>query len=196
MTYTIDQYFEDIPLQQGDKVHLSLNPTSNNLDSIIPNRHELSQYVISLDLIINNNKHTSSLPLASVLKTSHHQRGYGNAEEKISALSKIICNQGFSRGAIITPFFEPSPLGLECGMSSNSIVYILSGLIEYTHHIAKKIDHINHPNNIILGNKLLTPKTLNLLIYKIKGTFHGYQARLIDDYDLLKISQGHIPAQL
>lgn len=197
MTYTIDQYFENIPLKEGDKIHLALNPLSNENEVIIPNKHQISHYVISLDLTINNdNLHKYSFPLASVLKTSLRTAGYGNSEAKVSDLSKILCDHGFSRGAIITPFFEPSPLGLERGMSSDSSVYILSGLVEYAVHIATKIDHANHPQNITIANKTLHPKTLDLLVNEIKGIFHGYQARTVDDHSLLMASQGYVPAPL
>jgi len=196
MTYTIDEYLQTIPLQRGDRVHLALIPVSADHSSV-PNstKHQLSQYEISLSLIIND-QDQYSLPLADVLKTSLPHTGYGNAEEKVSTLSKILCDSGFSRGAILTPFFEPSPLGLERGMSSNSAVYILSGLIEYTNRIAQKIDHTNHLQNITLANHTLDPETLDLLLEGIKGIFRGYHARTVEDHKLFLESQGYVPAPL
>lgn len=191
MTYNIDDYLQHIPLKQGDTVHLALNPTSTTLDENTVNAPRFSHYEISLDVFVNG-KPKVSLPIASVLKTSRTQ-GYGTFEGKVSSLSKILCENGLSRGAIVTPFFEPSPLRLEHGMSTNSAVYVLSGLLEYAAHIAQKIDHTHHPQNITLGNKSISPETLDLLTSEIEGIFHGYHARTVDDYGLLIASQGHLP---
>jgi hypothetical protein len=181
MTYSIDEYLSDIPLQSGKKVEMTL------LAEQMANDEEKKQvhlrpcaYDISLVIIVDGEQY-SPIPLARVMKANRNGVAYGEKEEELSGVSEVVKGLDFSKGAVLDGFFKVPSLGLEQAMSSDSILYAYKGMIEYAQAVGRKIG-LEKEKRMILGNKEVGSKEVTRLYDAAKKTsFLGYKDRFIQD---------------
>jgi len=184
MTNSIEDYLSDISLKRGDRVELSLlaeNELKSKMTAEMPMRPK--EFMFSLEITVNGRKY-NPIPLATAIKSTPRILAYGRKEEELQQISKAVRELGYSRGAVLEPFFEVPKLGLERAMSSDSIVYIFGGLIEYAQVVSKNVAS-GIEEKIKLGNKEVGAKEITQMREAVLTAFQGYRNLVMDDYRLL-----------
>ncbi len=184
MTYSIKDYLSDIPLTLGDRVQLSLLAENQGEEGEVVERGiRPINFKFSLEVTVNGTKY-NSIPIATAIKSTPRILAYGRKEKELQQIGKEVCTLGYSRGAILEPFFEIPTLGLERAMSSDSIVYIFRGIMDYAQVVSQKVTKGTN-NNIKLGNKDIGSKEITQMLEATSTVFHGYRNLVMEDRKLL-----------
>ena len=183
MAYSIEDYLSDIPLQQGKNVEMALSAEQITDGEEEKQAHlQLSKYDISVLIIVEGKRYP--IPLASVMKANRRGIAYGTKEEELLEVSKRVQELGVSRGAILSGFFEMPLLGLEQAMSSNSILYVFDGFIQYAKAVGERI-RLENGGEMKFGGRERGFSDVKRLHDVVKSTqFQGYKDRVLEDRDL------------
>ena len=183
MTYSIGDYLSDIPLQQGKNVGMALSAELITDGWEEKQAHlRLRSYDISVLITVEEKQYP--IPLARVMKANRRGIAYGTKEEELLEVSQRVQELGVSRGAILGGFFEMPPLGLEQAMSSNSILYVFDGFIQYAEAVGERIG-LEHGEKIRISGYEMGSVEVGKLGDVVKQTmFKGYRDRVLEDRDL------------
>jgi|SRR3989338_396167 len=185
MTYSIEDYLSDIPLQQGKKVEMSLLAEQITTGEEERQAH-LRSSVYDISVLITVDGREYALPLAKVMKANRRGIAYGTKQEELYDVSTIVRELGFSRGAILEGFFSVSQLGLEQAMSSDSILYVFDGFIQYVQAIGQKRGVEQSGYIRINGHDIGVMEVGKLGDVVTPTMFKGYRDRVLEDMALLR----------
>ncbi len=177
MAYTITDYLRRCRLRTKDKVDFSLTaqskPASQRLGT-------LGTYEISLLATVNQeNERTHRFPLARVLQADRPDTFYGSKNQLVTGLVGLLQAQGITEpaGMVLAPFSTSPLIELERRMSSNSIVYVFSGLIEYAQAVHQRIQDDKGGAALFANEHHLNTLLLDEAHRLVQGTFQGYQIK-------------------
>ena len=174
MTYTITDYLRRCRLRSKERVDFSFIAQPEKAFQ------RLETYEISLQAIVNQERErTHRFPLARVLQADRPDTFYGSKNQLVTELVGLLQAQGITEpaGMVLAPF-STSPLAeLERRMSSNSVVYVFSGLIEYAQAVHQQIQD-DTGSTILFANKHpLSTLLLDEAHRLVQNTFQGYQVK-------------------
>src|SRR3989338_6308206 len=93
MTYSIEDYLSDIPLQQGKKVEMSLLAEQITTGEEERQAH-LRSSVYDISVLITVDGREYALPLAKVMKANRRGIAYGTKQEELYDVSTIVRELG------------------------------------------------------------------------------------------------------
>lgn len=169
---SVVDYVDHLPLEED--VELSLVARSI-LD--LPRYQQHHSYDFSLRLCTPTESHT--VPLARVLRAPEAQQ-YGTKRGRVTEIQQILREAVIAApGRMLEPFTDPHELGLEPRMSSDSVLYVFSGLMEYAQEITEREGRVSVAQKHEVNQRLLS-----CLAPIVQGVFEGYRVHTLRDYDL------------
>ncbi|MBU0457719.1 MAG: hypothetical protein ABH824_03885 [Nanoarchaeota archaeon] len=152
----VTDFIKNLNLKQDDKVQLYLS--SEEIGTARYGSHH--QFSLEIDV---NNQYKERKNLAEVIRADI---SYGDEAIKLLRIARVL-EEG--KGKIIEPFMKVPTIGLESKMSSNSILYVFSGLIEHAQACKDEYETIE----VHATRHLLTDFKLNKLLPIISGIYQG-----------------------
>ena len=174
MTYTITDYLRRCRLRSKERVDFSFIAQPEKAFQ------RLETYEISLQAIVNQERErTHRFPLARVLQADRPDTFYGSKNQLVTELVGLLQAQGITEpaGMVLAPFSTSPLTELERRMSSNSVVYVFSGLIEYAQAVHQQIQDDKGSAALFANKHPFSTLLLDEAHKLVQNTFQGYQVK-------------------
>ncbi len=176
---SIMEYLDTLNLRGDErvKVHLAAELTGS-ID--YPKRGDF--YNFSIPVEVNGQLVSKDgFPVAQVYRASE-MRSYGTKQERVQEIRNLLREEKwYPLERILEPFlYWHIPLGLEPRLSSDSVLYVFSGLMDFATELSAVVDHV------ALAGRELEEDFLSRLHSLTSGTFKGYCIQTRRDLDLLR----------
>ncbi len=183
---SIVEYLDGLNLQGTEQVNIYL--AAKLVGTSDWRRGEFRTYDFSLPIEVNRKLVSEGgFPLAQVLMAPA-TGSYGTEQGRVQALQEQLrAGRWYPAERILEPFlYEHRPLRLESSMSSDSTLYVFSGLVD----IATKLSAI--VEQVTLVGREIEEDFLSQLHSLTQKIFQGYRIRTLPDLDLLANKSGKV----
>ncbi|MEK6950884.1 MAG: hypothetical protein AABX13_04140 [Nanoarchaeota archaeon] len=127
-------------------------------------------------------------PLAQVY-SPRETREYGTRPWRVQDLKAILKaeeKRWYPQERLLEPFlYQHIPWKLERGMSSDSTLYVFSGLVDFAQELVTIFTSADQGGRVTLVGRELEEEFLSRLRSRTEGIFQGYRIRTQEDKDLL-----------
>ncbi|MBT3406298.1 hypothetical protein HN419_03960 [Candidatus Woesearchaeota archaeon] len=190
MTTGLDKVLESYDLRPGDNVDISLS--ANTLTPSEELNKRGSTWTFRLELRVNDKDRGRPIDLADVLRAPDESLDYGKSSVPLLDVVAAMKYLGIVGAPthILEPFMDIPPIGLEDKMSSDSILYVFSGLVEYARAIAERIKPAEGDAALFRGKVQLTPRILDRLYSQVEDIYKGPKDFAMDDLRNLEAASG------
>jgi len=182
---SIVEYLDTLNLPGDEQVNVYLSAEFRS-QLAYPRRGSIHDFTLPVEV---NGQLVSphGFPLAQVYGAAE-AREYGTRPGQVKDIRKILdrdkADKWYPQERILEPFlYQHIPLGLERGMSSDSILYVFSGFVNFVKELDVAKDHVRPP--VTLAGREIDEDFLSLLYSRTAGIFQGYRLRTPQDLDLL-----------
>jgi hypothetical protein len=185
MSSGIGSHIENFDLEMGERVNLSLIAEESIYQ---PSIKGLKYFNFKLSVSKENGEEYRPL-LATVTSAQEVKTLYGERNENLSQLVEALQDQQIlpkGKSKLLEPFCETPQLRLEESMSTDSALYIFSGLVEYVRAIKEIISDDQGDYKLNIAGKKIDDNFFEAVEGCQLVTFQGYKDRTMDDRELLR----------